>query len=77
MVRTSAEGSTRLPLRTTVAEPNPGIMSDLTIRTHTAGESGLYVNSYRLETARGAVAMDALVSDRPAPRSTAISGRRR
>jgi glyoxylase-like metal-dependent hydrolase (beta-lactamase superfamily II) len=33
-------------------------MSDLTIRTHTAGESGLYVNSYLLETARGAVVVD-------------------
>lgn len=34
-------------------------MSDLTIHTHTAGETGLYVNSYLLESAHGVVVVDA------------------
>jgi hypothetical protein len=33
-------------------------MSDLTIHTHTAGEAGLYVNSYLVETAQGVVVVD-------------------
>jgi glyoxylase-like metal-dependent hydrolase (beta-lactamase superfamily II) len=33
-------------------------MSDLTIHTHTAGEAGLFVNAYLVETAQGVVMVD-------------------
>src|SRR5262249_4738089 len=36
---------------------------DLTIHTHASGEGGIFVNAYLLETAAGAVAVDATLSE--------------